>query len=30
LLQTDRGDVHVTQSAAQISALPLTGSTGRN
>jgi hypothetical protein len=29
-LQTDRADIHVTQTAREITALPLTGSTGRN
>ncbi len=29
-LQTDRADVHVTQSARQVNDLPLMGSTGRN
>jgi outer membrane receptor protein involved in Fe transport len=30
VLQTDRGDIHVTQSARQVNDLPLTGSAGRN
>ena len=29
-LQTDRGDVHMTQTARQVNDLPLMGSTGRN
>jgi hypothetical protein len=29
-LQTDRADVHITQSAKQVNDLPLTGSAGRN
>lgn len=29
-LQTDRGDVHLTQTARQVNDLPLMGSTGRN
>ncbi len=29
-LQTDRADVHVTQTAREVNALPLTGSAGRN
>lgn len=29
-LQTDRGDVHVTQTAREVTALPLAGSAGRN
>ncbi len=30
VLQTDRGDIHITQTARQINDLPLTGSAGRN
>jgi outer membrane receptor protein involved in Fe transport len=30
VLQTDRGDVHITQSAKQVNDLPLTGSVSRN
>ena len=30
VLQTDRGDVHITQSAKQVNELPLTGSVSRN
>ena len=29
-LQTDRADIHVTQTSREVNALPLTGSTGRN
>jgi hypothetical protein len=30
VLQTDRGDIHITQSAKQVNDLPLTGSVSRN
>jgi outer membrane receptor protein involved in Fe transport len=30
VLQTDRADIHITQSARQVNELPLTGSAGRN
>ena len=30
LLQTDRADIHITQTARQVNDLPLTGSAGRN